>query len=48
MAIAVGGDIMAMQKNISGGESADFKIFSNFYCGLFSEISQGEIKVIFR
>ena len=43
MAILVGGSIIAMQKNVAHGETASFKLLSDFYCGLFSEISEGEI-----
>ena len=42
LGLMVGGTLMSMQQNVAGGATAQFKITPNYYCGLFSNILQGE------
>ena len=42
MGLMVGGTLMAMQENVAGGVVAQFQITPNYYCGLFTNLTQGE------
>ena len=42
MGLLVSGTLMSMQQNVAGGVTSQFKITPNYYCGLFTNITQGE------
>ena len=42
MGLMVSGTLMAMQENVAGGVVAQFQITPNYYCGLFTNLTQGE------
>ena len=42
MGLMVSGTLMSMQENIAGGVAAQFKITPNYYCGLFTNLTQGQ------
>ena len=42
MGLMVSGTLMSMQENVAGGVAAQFKITPNYYCGLFTNLTQGQ------